>query len=357
MKSVVTRIVAGFNAATVAMMLLVGFSDRFNPVAHPLFANLGLLFPLFLLLNVAFLAFWLVVCKKWALVSFAGLIIGFSPVCLYAPLNYPEDAPKGSIKVLSYNTFCFSTWKDASEPCELVDYILGQDADIVCLQEAETDTRKRAIIDSLMATKYAYNGRVAVEKTGADEINLYSKMPILDKEQISKSDETYNAVAYKLKTGAKDTTLVVVCHFETTGLSPEDRTIFKSMVKGDLENTSAEKVSQRLWRKLGDASAKRAPQADAVAEYLAANRGKSIILTGDFNDSPISYTHRRIASELTDCYVASANGPGISYHYNCFYVRIDNIMCSSQWQPYACHVDRSISASDHYPIVCWLKRR
>ena len=357
MKSVVTRIVAGFNAATTAMMLVVGYSDRVSPVAHPLIANLGLLFPLFLLLNVAFLVFWLVVCKKWALVSFAGLVIGYAPIRLYVPLNIPKEAPKGSIKVLSYNAFCFSTWTDTSKPCALVDYILGQDADIVCLQEAEAVPPKRAVIDSLMATKYAYNGRVAAKKTGADEINLYSKFPILDKEEISKDGETYNAVAYKLKTGARDTTLVVVCHFETTGLSPEDRTIFKSMMKGNLENASPEKASRRLWHKLGEASARRAPQADVVAEYLAANRGKSVILAGDFNDSPISYTHRRIASELTDCYVASANGPGISYHYNCFYVRIDNIMCSSQWQPYDCHVDRSTSASDHYPIVCWLKRR
>jgi UDP-2,3-diacylglucosamine pyrophosphatase LpxH len=60
--------------------------------------------------------------------------------------------------------------------------------------------------------------------------------------------------------------------------------------------------------------------------------------------------------ELTDCYVATANGPGISYHYNAFYVRIDNIMCSDHWKPYECKVDNSISASDHYPIVCKLQR-
>ena len=81
-----------------------------------------------------------------------------------------------------------------------------------------------------------------------------------------------------------------------------------------------------------------------------------VILTGDFNDSPISYAHRRLASELTDCYIASANGPGISYHYNCFYVRIDNIMCSEHWTPYECRVDNTIKASDHYPIVCKLSR-
>ena len=106
-----------------------------------------------------------------------------------------------------------------------------------------------------------------------------------------------------------------------------------------------------------DADTMQTAQADAVAEYIQQHKDKSIILMGDFNDSPISYVRRRIAQELTDCYVSTANGPGISYHYSGFYVRIDNIFCSDHWMPYDCHVDNSIKASDHYPVVCLLKRR
>ena len=82
-----------------------------------------------------------------------------------------------------------------------------------------------------------------------------------------------------------------------------------------------------------------------------------MILCGDFNDSPISYAHRTLDKVLTDCYVATGNGPGISYHHNAIFVRIDNIMCSSHWTPYGCKVDRSARHSDHYPIYCWLKRK
>ena len=128
------------------------------------------------------------------------------------------------------------------------------------------------------------------------------------------------------------------------------------MLKGDMEDEERKQETRRLWSILGEASAKRAPQVDAVADYVAKHKGQSIILAGDFNESPISYAHRRLASELTDCYIASANGPGISYHYNCFYVRIDNIMCSEHWTPYECRVDNTIKASDHYPIVCKLSR-
>ena len=131
----------------------------------------------------------------------------------------------------------------------------------------------------------------------------------------------------------------------------------KNMVKGDLKGDSVTVESKTLYAKLVAATEKRAPQADAVARYVREHKRYPIILCGDFNDNPISYVHHTIAKELTDCYTATGNGPGISYNSNAFFVRIDNIMCSDHFVPYDCSVDRSIKASDHYPIKCWVKRR
>ena len=49
------KMVAGANVATVAFMLLVGYSDLLNPERFPAFCNAGLLFPVFLSLNLGFL--------------------------------------------------------------------------------------------------------------------------------------------------------------------------------------------------------------------------------------------------------------------------------------------------------------
>ena len=352
MKDFTLRLLAGANIAVIAAMLAVGYSDRINPAAHPLLANLGLLFPVFLLLNVCFLAFWLCVRKLWALIPFTGLVAGFGPVRVYSPLNVVRDAPEGAIKVMSYNVFNFSTWHDTSEPSEILGYIASQNPDILCMQEAAAGGGKQEIIDSTLQRTLAYKDTV-----NAGSIAIYSKFPIVGKERIPYFSKSSNSsAAFFLKTGRADTTIVVVNHLEVTGISLEQRSQFKAMLKGKLERDSAEIESRALWRSLARSAAVRAPQADAVAEYVSRHRGKSIILTGDFNDSPLSYVHRRIARELTDCYVVTANGPGISYHYSGFYVRIDNIMCSAQWTPYQCRVDNSIKASDHYPIVCLLKR-
>lgn len=354
MKGITTftlRVIAGANVATIAAMLATGYSDRINPVSHPLLANLGLLFPAFLLLNIAFLAFWLTVRKRWALIPVAGLLLGFGAVRVYAPLNAPEEAPRGCIKVMAYNVFNFSTWTDTSEPSEILDYISAQRPDILCMEEAATGG-KQAIIDSTLMTFLPHKDTV-----NCGSIAVYSRFPIVGKERIDYHSENHNtSAAFFLKTGRNDTTIVIANHLEITGISLEQRSQFKAMLKGKLQKDSAEIETRQLWRSLAHSSAVRAPQADAVAEYVARHRGQSIILMGDFNDSPLSYVRRRLAQELTDCYVATANGPGISYHYNGFFVRIDNIMCSAQWTPYSCRVDNSIKASDHYPIVCLLKR-
>ena len=82
-----------------------------------------------------------------------------------------------------------------------------------------------------------------------------------------------------------------------------------------------------------------------------------IIVCGDFNDSPVSYTHHRIAScGLTDAFVAAGNGLGRSFNRDAIVVRIDNILHSKHWKAYRCEVDDSNKDSDHYPIACYLKR-
>jgi len=154
-----------------------------------------------------------------------------------------------------------------------------------------------------------------------------------------------------------DTLHLVNAHLQSTGIDHRDKTEFKNIVTGELHKEEAEEESRRIFKKLNEASVKRTPQAKAIARYIRKNRGKSIIVCGDFNDGSLSYTHHIIAKNLTDCYTASGLGPGISYHRSGFYVRIDNILCSDDWLPLRCRVDNSIKISDHYPIICWLKKR
>lgn len=357
LKDFTLRLVAGANIVTIIIMLLLGYSDRVDAAAHPFIGVIGLAFPVFLVLNILFLLFWLCVRKRWAVIPLLGLIMGYGPISTYSPLSIVRGAPKGAMKVISYNVFCFHGWQVDENDSEVLSYLVEENADIVCLQEADCSPWHQKRLDSIMTPQYAYRDTSRNQTSGGDVIMVLSKYPIVKKEYVQYESKSNHSCAFWLLTGRADTTILVANHLESTALPQRVKERFKNMVKGDLKGDSVKVESKTLYAKLAVATAKRAPQAEAVARYVREHKRYPIILCGDFNDNPISYVHHTIAKELTDCYTATGNGPGISYNSNAFFVRIDNIMCSDHFVPYNCSVDRSIKASDHYPIKCWVKRR
>ncbi len=354
-KKFALQMVAGANIATLLVMLLVGYSGHLNPARHASLSNINLLFPVFLLLNLAFLIFWVVFRLKYALIPIMGFILCYQPVRAYIPLNIPSEVPDDAIKVLSYNVWSFADWEDQSRGNPIIRYIADQKADIVCLQEASCSPKTQADLDKIIGGIYEYSDTSCIRE-GENTLAIYSRFPIVHKEKILYKSVGNHSAAFTLNIHGENV-VVVNNHLETMGFSPADKANFKMMMKGEMGGNSAKRESYRLMDKLSAAARIRAPQAEAVRQFIKKRNYQSIICVGDFNDTPLSYTHNTIAENLVDCYIASGNGPGISYHNSGFYVRIDNIMCSDDWKPYRCKVDDKITTSDHYPIYCWLKRR
>lgn len=356
LKSFTLRAVASANIVTVALMLLTGYTDRFNPAEHPYLATSGLLFPIFMAVNLLFIAFWVVFHLRGILIPLLGFIACYQPVRNYSPFNVRHDVPEGAIKVLSYNVLLYAPWNvGENEKNPILEYLRNSDADIICLQEASPHELGYKKLNAAMDSVYQYCDS-AKKETGKETMMIYSRYPILSKERIAYESVGNMSMAYKIKING-DTVLLINNHLETNNMSVEDKESFSRIVKGELKVNKAEKESKNLFRKLSEAGQKRAVQADSVARYIARHKEMSIIVCGDFNDTPISYAHRTIGKGLTDCYAESGNGPGFSYNQGKMYVRIDHIFCSKDWQPYGCKVDRKVTASDHYPIYCWLKKK
>lgn len=64
LKKFTLRLIAGANLATILAMAAVGYSDRVDPVAHPFVGSVGLVFPVLLVANFAFLVFWALVSVR-----------------------------------------------------------------------------------------------------------------------------------------------------------------------------------------------------------------------------------------------------------------------------------------------------
>ncbi|MBR5039407.1 MAG: endonuclease/exonuclease/phosphatase family protein [Prevotella sp.] len=350
-KTFTRNLIIGANIATVIIMILVGFSGQLNPESFPILSNACLTFPILLIINIAFLFFWILFYPKGVFVSILGLIISYVPVRTYCPLNMKSDKPRGCIKVMTYNVdVSMKTETDAQGKVTYpaLEFIGTSGAHVVCVQEAYM-TKEKAI-NLRHIYEYADTAR---NEHGGSCLTLFSKYPIINKEHI-RLNSLNTCAAFYLKIN-EDTVIVVNCHLESNQLSLQDRENFEKIAEGGQDRKFAGKESKQLLEKLAEAAKIRAPQARKVAAYIREHSHYPMIVCGDFNDNPLSYARHTIAEGLTDCYVTTGNGPGWTFNRNRIRVRIDHILCSKDITPYKCRVENKIDVSDHHPVSCWLK--
>ena len=355
LKKFTVQLIAGANLATVIIMLLVGYSDRLNPADHPLLSTMGMAFPFFLLVNIAFLFFWLIFKWRMIWISVLGLVCAYVPINIYMPLNSRQDIPEGALKLVSYNVCAYGGNYKYEQGFETVlKYFVEQEPDIICVQE-DVDTWRRYVFREY-EKHWAYNDTIVICNSveSFNTLGIHTRFPIIKRERIEYASLANGSAAWWLKVG-KDTLVVVNNHFEGCHLNNDDRAQYRQIIKGELPSDSARAESKLLLIKLAEANAKRSNQVRAVLRYVEEHSQYPIIVCGDFNDNPISYSRHAMAEQLTDCFRETGRGIGLSYNQKAFSFRIDHIFCSKQLQPYNCKVDDEMDASDHYPILCWLK--
>ena len=355
LKKFTVQMFAGANVATVVMMLLAGFSDRLNPAEHPLLSTMGMSFPFLLLVNLAFLFFWLIFKWRMIWITVLGYVCAYVPINIYMPLNTSQEIPDGALKLISYNVCTYGGNFKYEQGFETVlKYLKEQKPDIICVQE-DVDTWRRYVFQEY-EKQWAYNDTMVIVNTpqSLNALGIHTRFPIIKRERIEYSSLANGSAAWWLKV-EDDTLIVVNNHFESCHLNSDDRTQYRQIIKGELPRDSARAESKLLLIKLAEANAIRSGQIRTVLRYVEEHCQYPIIVCGDFNDNPISYSRHAMAERLTDCFQETDRGIGLSYNQKAFSLRIDHIFCSEQLQPFNCKVDDEMDASDHYPILCWLK--
>lgn len=352
LKSFVLNLLAGANVAIVVLMLLTGYSYLLHPESYPLLGCMGMVFPFFLLANLLFVPVWVLFSWKRLLIPVMGFMLAYPSIRVFIPLHGQSQPPEGALRIVSYNVCTFGgNYKYEHAFDTVFTYLKAQKADIVCLQE----DMHTPLSD--YERYYPYNDTACVSSTptrGYNYMGIHTRFPILKKERINYPSKTNGSVAYFLQVNG-DTVIVINNHLESSHLSPSDRNRYEEMLKGTVVSDTVTVETALLAGKLGEAMAIRAVQADSVHSYVERHSRYPIIVCGDFNDTSVSYVRHRIAQGLTDCYVETGRGLGLSFNKLGFNFRIDHLMCSNHFIPYACEIDDKMDASDHYPVLCWLE--
>ncbi len=355
-------IIFATNLVAILLLFTSFLSWSVSPLKTNLFSYIGLGFGFILLVNVAYLVFWIFFSKwKLALISLTALLICHKPVTTFFPMHlFPVKEPYGTIEVLTYNVQGFPEERNKnSEEHPILDYIAATDADIVCLQEYLVSKTGQSIFSqrdvNRILNQYPYRSVTGLESSGKYHIfglACFSKYPIEKTDEIVFESSYNGAAVYTINIDGKRYTVANV-HLESNSIMAEDKKLYSDFLQ-NIDSVKLEQVTSNIRRRLGSAYRMRARQVEKVKSYIATQQTDGTIICGDFNDTPISYAYSRMKRGLKDAYVSTAFGPGITYHEDFFLFRIDYILHSEELKAFHTKVDR-VPFSDHYPLKTHLK--
>lgn len=280
---------------------------------------------------------------RWSLafVSFIFLFIGTLSVGKYYRADFKQSAeskfPKSCIKVMSYNIA-------NSNNTSLVDTIALHRPTILCLQEYKSGAED---IWQRLGSKYTTTAN------GKSDFSceIFTNQRILKQGRID-SLPRFNAIWADILVD-KDTLRVVNLHLQSTTITAQDMEFVEGH-KYVLDSARNHKIKS-IADKLVDNTIYRSNQAKKVREFIDQCAGKKMIVCGDFNDVPLSFSYNIIAEPLVNTFVEA--GSGYVYTFDGFFklMAIDHMLVSDQFDVLSYEVDYTLQESDHYPIISRLK--
>lgn len=331
------------NVLVVAGTLLAYASPVVHPSKSTIVAVMGLLFPALFVVNVVFIISWLTLKKYYALLSLAALALGWKPILSLINFSGLEPATTQA-DILTIGTLNAHQLIDLNPsrkptPDQMADLSRQlMHPDILCIEEGGEAFKHEKSLG------YKYSRRIP-----ASYSVLFSKHPILAFEVLDLSPHKSLSGWFDIDIGS-DTVRLFLLHLTSNSMTADSERL---MEKGDLRDTET-------WGELGDligryarASSARADQAEVLETYISESP-HPVIVCGDFNDVPTSYTLAKIKGDLKDSFVAKGKGFGVTYAGKVPGLRIDYILVDSKFKIIS-HKIPKLGVSDHHPVIAGIQ--
>jgi len=305
-------------------LLLTGvlLNDYVSPKVFPWLNLLSLAFPVLISGYIALTVFWIISWKKRAFVFFFLGLLFFNPVLRW--VNYSSlKSEVPDLKVISYNTRSGGNARG-----EVENYLKNSGADLILLQED-------------FGTAYVSSGYSMAAK---HDLTILSKYKIISMQSIGQNNKEIIKPALQADIEIKGKTYRLInVHLESFKFE-------KSMIKLNGSNEEDKEKIKDIIKRLIPAFKIHQEQVGMIRKAVE-NSPYPVILTGDFNSVPNSYEYYRLSEGLRDAFVEAGRGSATSFHDYKFPIRIDYIFTSESIKALSYQVDRSMKASDHFPVV------
>ncbi len=327
----------------------------------------GLVFPLLFFILVGFLIYWIIRRSKWAFVCIGALLFGWTQISSTFSFSNTKNfnvakAPE-TLRILTWN---LSSWGESNRVNkknnlnEMVEVIKNTNADILCLQEyiyLQNKTYRDSIIPVLKASGYQYiffaktnYTKKIYKSTVLNTVVIISKYPIVDSAQfnypaLNEHDATEPLIYADIKINNK-TTRIFTSHLQSVQFENYDYEALHNLK----EPAEASVIQSKavMW-KLRDAYKKRSVQAEMLHEKIKESP-YPVIVCGDFNDVPNSYTYFTVKGNLQDAFLKKGSGLGRTFRFISPTLRIDYILADKKFE--VTQLNKiEVNYSDHYPII------
>lgn len=312
-------------------------------------ALFGMAYPYLLLVNLVFIVLWIIIKPWFTLFSVVVILLGYQHVGNYLQFSGKQTTEKG-VRITCYNVKYFmgaTDFPNRENADHILNFLRQDNADIICLQEVRLN--KRQIFDiANHKLPQIQHMQLAHSSHAGGQLTL-TRFPILNMGEI-RFKNSGNMVIYTDILMNDDTVRVFNCHLQSYRLGKRDINTIDSI---DFNNDDKTKAKfKALGGKFRDALVKRAKQAATLREYIDESPFP-VIVCGDFNDTPVSFTYRTVRGNLEDSFTQSGKGTANTYNGKLPSFRIDYILHSSKYESFNFEVS-TLNHSDHYPVSCVL---
>lgn len=297
--------------------------------------------------------------RKWSWLSVAVLLLSIVPIVYtvsHRSLFFPKRDLPHSFTLMTYNVGRMDQGRKA-EHNRVVQYILRTQPDIVCMQEVEVFKSSKLLTlpefrEALSCYPYTYFDFKSYNSRHQFGAAVFSRYPLVGKHTLH-YESRGNITCVCDIVLPTDTIRLYNAHLESNNLKAKDLTISHSteQTQSTVSNTAA---------KLDNAAQIRVTQAK-ILHSDAERSPHPVLIVGDMNTTPASYTYRVIQRGLRDAFLESSDGqlghsfvirpnPHSKINYPGKGVRIDYILHSPELSASDFDIPH-VDYSDHYPVI------
>ena len=304
---------------------------------------------------------WLFTSYKVAILLAVLVFVGFKYFSHEYSIRDKSLDDQADFRVMSYNVKCFGILDNNSNILreQVLDTISAADPDIVCLQEAywadkPSDFPTLDVLSKNLKAKSVQKTQLTSFNHGLGGLAIVTRYKVINK-YLHPFDSTANGFMYVDILIDNDTVRLYNCHLQSIMIKYSEVEMSHRHEGFNRENKDK---ALNLYSKFSEASARRALQVDTLVATLD-TCPYPILLCGDFNDIPLSYTCFSILAaggRMHDTFMERGYGSGRTFSIKGVDFRIDYILHSNKFKCLRHKVIDFSIANDHYPVVADFKR-